>query len=149
MFLVIYSLGRALRAKTKKLSLKLMKVMTTDIITQKVIGCAIEVHRQLGPGLLESSYESCLMYELQQMGIEAVNQFELPITYKNIEINAGYRLDILIPDELIIELKAVDKLAPIHSAQLITYLKLSGIKTGLLINFNVSKLVNGIKRISV
>ena len=123
--------------------------MTTDIITQKVIGCAIEVHRQLGPGLLESSYENCLMYELQQMGIEAVNQVEFPITYKNIEINAGYRLDILIPDELVIELKAVDKLAPIHSAQLITYLKLSGIKTGLLINFNVTKLVDGIKRISV
>ncbi|TGE85156.1 GxxExxY protein [Pseudoalteromonas sp. KS88] len=123
--------------------------MTTDIITQKVIGCAIEVHKQLGPGLLESSYENCLMYELQQMGIEAVNQVEFPITYKNIEINAGYRLDILIPDELVIELKAVDKLAPIHSAQLITYLKLSGIKTGLLINFNVTKLVNGIKRISV
>ena len=123
--------------------------MTTDIITQKVIGCAIEVHKQLGPGLLESSYENCLMYELQQVGIEAVNQVEFPITYKNIEINAGYRLDILIPDELVIELKAVDKLAPIHSAQLITYLKLSGIKTGLLINFNVTKLVNGIKRISV
>lgn len=123
--------------------------MTTDIITQKVIGCAIEVHKQLGPGLLESSYENCLMYELQQMGIEAVNQVEFPITYKNIEINAGYRLDILIPDELVIELKAVDKLAPFHSAQLITYLKLSGIKTGLLINFNVTKLVDGIKRISV
>ena len=123
--------------------------METDFLTQKVIGCAIEVHRQLGPGLLESSYENCLMYELQQIGIEAVSQVELPIDYKEIKIDAGYRLDILIPDKLVIELKAVDKLVPIHSAQLITYLKLSGIKTGLLINFNVTKLVDGIKRISV
>ncbi|MBB1399435.1 GxxExxY protein [Pseudoalteromonas sp. SG44-8] len=123
--------------------------MTTDIITQKVIGCAIEVHRQLGPGLLESSYENCLIYELQQIGIKAVSQIELPISYKGMGIDAGYRLDILIPDLLIIELKAIDKLAPIHSAQLITYSKLSGIKTGLLINFNVTKLVDGIKRISV
>ncbi|MBE0376685.1 MULTISPECIES: GxxExxY protein [Pseudoalteromonas] len=123
--------------------------MTSDIITQKVIGCAIEVHRQLGPGLLESSYENCLIYELQQIGIKAVSQIELPVSYKGMKIDAGYRLDILIPDLLIIELKAIDKLAPIHSAQLITYLKLSGIKTGLLINFNVTKLVDGIKRISV
>ena len=123
--------------------------MTSDIITQKVIGCTIEVHRQLGPGLLESSYENCLIYELQQIGIKAVSQIELPVSYKGMKIDAGYRLDILIPDLLIIELKAIDKLAPIHSAQLITYLKLSGIKTGLLINFNVTKLVDGIKRISV
>ncbi|NMM42753.1 GxxExxY protein [Pseudoalteromonas arctica] len=123
--------------------------MEADFLTQKVIGCAIEVHRQLGPGLLESSYESCLIYELQQICINAVSQVELPIRYKEIKIDAGYRLDILIPDQLVIELKAVDKLAPIHSAQLITYLKLSGIKTGLLINFNVTKLVDGIKRISV
>lgn len=123
--------------------------METDVLTQKVIGCAIEVHKQLGPGLLESTYESCLMHELQQIGIEAINQVELPIQYKEMKIDAGYRLDILLPDQLIIELKAVDKLAPIHTAQLITYLKLSGIKTGLLINFNVTKLVDGIKRISV
>ncbi|MGR3983595.1 GxxExxY protein [Pseudoalteromonas sp. 1181_04] len=123
--------------------------METDLLTQKVIGCAIEVHKQLGPGLLESSYENCLIYELQQIGIKAVSQIELPVSYKGMEIDAGYRLDILIPDLLIIELKAIDKLAPIHSAQLITYLKLSGIKTGLLINFNVIKLVDGIKRISV
>lgn len=123
--------------------------METDVLTQKVIGCAIEVHKQLGPGLLESTYESCLMHELQQIGIEAINQVELPIQYKEMKIDAGYRLDILVPSQLIIELKAVDKLAPIHTAQLITYLKLSGIKTGLLINFNVTKLVDGIKRISV
>jgi len=120
-----------------------------DLITQTVIGCAIEVHKTLGPGLLESSYENCLLYELQEAGLLAMNQVVLPINYKSINIDAGYRLDILIPDKLIIELKAVDKLQPIHSAQLITYLKLTGIKTGLLINFNQVRLLDGLKRISV
>ncbi|RJF37987.1 GxxExxY protein [Pseudoalteromonas gelatinilytica] len=123
--------------------------METDIITRKVIECAIEVHKQLGPGLLESTYESCLVYELQQAELSPFNQVELPILYKNSTIDAGFRLDILLPRELIIELKAVDKLLPIHTAQLITYLKLTGIKTGLLINFNVTRLVDGIKRIQV
>ena len=120
-----------------------------DLVTQTVIGCAIEVHKTLGPGLLESSYESCLLYELQQVGLLPLNQVTLPINYKNVSIDAGYRLDILIPEKLIIELKAVDKLLPIHSAQLITYLKLTGIKTGLLINFNQVRLLDGLKRISV
>ena len=120
-----------------------------DILTQKVIGCAIEVHKTLGPGLLESSYESCLLYELHQAGITAESQVLLAINYKDISIDAGYRLDILLPERLIIELKTVDKLAPIHSAQLITYLKLSGIKTGLLINFNETRLMNGLKRVSL
>jgi len=123
--------------------------MEKDFLTQKVIGCAIEVHKELGPGLLESSYESCLLYELNQAGILAQSQVLLPINYKGMKIDAGYRLDVLIPGELIIELKAVDKLQPIHTAQLITYLKLTGIKTGLLINFNVNRLVDGVKRISV
>ena len=120
-----------------------------DLVTQTVIGCAIEVHKTLGPGLLESSYEDCLLYELQQAGLLPMNQVTLPISYKSISIDAGYRLDILIPEKLIIELKAVDKLLPIHSAQLITYLKLTGIKTGLLINFNQVRLLDGLKRISV
>ncbi len=120
-----------------------------DLLTQKVIGCAIEVHKNLGPGLLESTYESCLIYELQQTGLSTKSQIKLPINYKNTTIDAGYRLDILIPKQLIIEIKTVDKLLPIHTAQLITYLKLSGIKTGLLINFNQVKLIEGIKRISV
>ncbi len=123
--------------------------MDTDIITQKVIGCAIEVHKILGPGLLESSYESCLTYELFNAGISVERQQLLPITYKGNNIDVGYRLDLLIPNKLIIELKAVDKLQPIHTAQLITYLKLSGIKTGLLINFNVQRLTAGIKRVSM
>ena len=120
-----------------------------DLVTKTVIGCAIEVHKTLGPGLLESSYENCLLYELQQAGLLPMNQVTLPISYKSISIDAGYRLDILIPETLIIELKAVDKLLPIHSAQLITYLKLTGIKTGLLINFNQVRLLDGLKRISV
>ncbi|MDN3432648.1 MULTISPECIES: GxxExxY protein [unclassified Pseudoalteromonas] len=123
--------------------------METDLLTHKVIGCAIEVHKHLGPGLLESSYESCLMYELNQSGLLAIAQAELPIKYKNVSIDTGYRLDILLPDKLIVELKAVDKLRPIHSAQLMTYLKLTGIRTGLLVNFNEVKLVDGIKRIRV
>jgi len=123
--------------------------MEKDFLTQKVIGCAIEVHRELGPGLLESSYERCLMYELIQLGIPASTQVALPVNYKGVQLDAGYRLDVLIPGKLIIELKAVDKLMPIHTAQMISYLKLSNIGTGLLINFNVRKLTEGIKRVVV
>jgi len=120
-----------------------------DSFTNDVIGCAIEVHKQLGAGLLESSYECCLMHELALQGIQAHCQVVLPIHYKGVEISAGYRLDILISDKLIIELKAVDKLTPVHTAQLLTYLKLTGIKRGLIMNFNVTKLVDGIKRVSL
>jgi GxxExxY protein len=123
--------------------------MENDQLTKKVIGCAIEVHKTLGPGLLESSYESCLLYELRQAGILAKSQVLLPISYKGISIDAGYRLDILLPDKLIIELKSVDKMNPIYSAQLLTYMKLTNIKAGLLINFNVKKLVDGIKRFNL
>lgn len=123
-------------------------LMDRDLLTELVIGCAIEVHKHLGPGLLESSYEGCLLKELQLRGVDVLRQVELPISYKGLDLGVGYRLDIIVPGALIIELKAVDKLAPIHTAQLLTYLKLSGIKTGLLINFNTAKLVDGIKRVS-
>ncbi len=122
--------------------------METDLLKQKVIGCAIEVHKSLGPGLLESSYEQCLMYELAQVEIVANSQISLPIVSKGKDIDTAFRLDILIPNKLIIELKCVDKLVPIHTAQLLTYLKLAGIKAGLLFNFNVEQLLKGIKRIS-
>lgn len=118
-------------------------------LTGKVIGCAIEVHKQLGPGLLESTYEKCLMHELSLNNIKAHSQVVLPICYKNIDIEAGYRLDILLPNELIIELKSVDKLIPVYSAQLLTYMKLSDIKKGLLINFNVKKLSDGVRRFNL
>jgi GxxExxY protein len=120
-----------------------------DAFTNDVIGCAIEVHKQLGAGLLESSYECCLMHELSIQGMMAHNQVVLPIHYKGVDITTGYRLDILIPGKLVIELKAVDRLMPVHTAQLLTYLKLTGIKRGLIINFNVPRLVDGIKRVSL
>ena len=118
-------------------------------LTGKVIGCAIEVHKQLGPGLLESTYEKCLMYELYLNGITAQSQVVLPIRYKNIDIESGYRLDILLPNKLVIELKSVDKIIPVYSAQLLTYMKLTDIDKGLLINFNVKRLIDGVRRFNL
>jgi len=120
--------------------------MEFDELSRKVIGLSIEVHRELGPGLLENTYKQCLAYELSQAGINFKIEVELPVKYKNILISCGYRIDLLIEDTLIIELKSVDKILPIHEAQLLTYMKLSGIKTGLLINFNELLLKDGIKR---
>jgi GxxExxY protein len=122
--------------------------MDINELTGKVIGAAIEVHRILGPGLLESAYEECLCYELIQREIVFERQKELPLNYKRIKLDCGFRLDIMIPGRLIIELKSCENLQPIHEAQLLTYLKLTGIKLGLLINFNVPVLKEGIKRIS-
>jgi GxxExxY protein len=118
-----------------------------DRLTEKVIGLAIEVHRQLGPGLLESAYEECLCLELQEAGLAFRRQVPLPITYKSVRLDCGYRLDLLIEDQLILELKAVEGLLPIHEAQVLTYMKLSGFRTGLLLNFNSAVLKNGIRRL--
>ncbi len=117
-----------------------------DELSNKVIGCAIEVHRHLGPGLLESTYEQCLSYELGLKSIQCKAQHPLPVFYKDARIDCGYRIDILVEDGLILELKSVDKLMGIHEAQLLTYMKLSGVGKGLLINFNVVRLKDGIKR---
>jgi len=117
-----------------------------DPLTEKVIGCAIEVHRALGPGLLESTYERCLARELELNGIAHQTQVAVPVEYKGVQLDCGYRLDLLVEEALIVELKAVDRLQPIHEAQLLTYMKLSGIDTALLMNFNVKRLVDGIKR---
>ncbi|PAW86510.1 MAG: GxxExxY protein [Pedosphaera sp. Tous-C6FEB] len=111
-----------------------------------VIGAAIEVHRVLGPGLLESAYEECLCHELSLRGIAFERQLALPVDYKGVRLDCGYRLDIVLPGKLVVELKAVEQLASIHDAQLLTYLKLSGIRTGLLLNFNVPLLRDGIRR---
>lgn len=111
-----------------------------------VIGAAIEVHRVLGPGLLESAYEECLCHELSLRGIAFERQLALPVDYKGMRLDCGYRLDIVLPGKLVVELKAVEQLASIHDAQLLTYLKLSGIRTGLLLNFNVPLLRDGIRR---
>jgi GxxExxY protein len=115
-------------------------------ISRKVIGCAIEVHRLLGPGLLESSYEACLSRELALQGIDHVTQAPQTIEYKGVRLDCGYRIDILVENSLIVELKSVKAINPIHEAQLLTYMKLSGISTGLLLNFNVPLLKHGIKR---
>jgi len=117
-----------------------------DPFTEKVIGCAIEVHRTLGPGLLESTYQQCLAYELNKSGIPFKLEESMPVTYKDVKLDCGYRVDVLVDKRLILELKSVENVKDIHKAQLITYMKLSHIKTGLLINFNVSRLTDGIQR---
>lgn len=121
--------------------------MTENEISGKIIGCAIEVHKNLGPGLLESAYQECLYFELVRSGLKVEKQKSLPLVYKEINLDIGYRLDLLVEDKVIIELKSVDALNEIHIAQVLTYLKLTGCKLGLLMNFNVIRAVDGIKRL--
>ncbi|WP_017662105.1 GxxExxY protein [Baaleninema simplex] len=116
-------------------------------ISGQVIGAAIEVHRELGPGLLESTYEACLARELEQKGVQVERQVEQPVIYKGLHLECGYRLDLLVEKQVIVELKSVETLLPIHEAQLLTYLKLRNLRLGLLINFNVPVLKKGIKRL--
>ena len=123
--------------------------MDVNKVTGQVIGGAIEVHKILGPGLLESAYEECLCHDLTQRAIPFERQKELPIQYKGIALDCGYRLDLLVANKLVVELKACESLEPIHEAQLLTYLKLTGIKLALLINFNVPVLKQGIKRLAL
>jgi GxxExxY protein len=120
--------------------------METNQITEKIIGCALEVHKNLGLGLLESAYEECLYYELNNLGLEVKRQLALPLVYKDVKLDAGYRIDLLVENKVIIELKSVEAIAEIHKAQLMTYMKLANIKIGLLMNFNVSRLKDGIVR---
>ena len=120
--------------------------MDKDPITDKIIGCAIEVHKELGPGLLESVYEECLQYELLNNGLFVERQKNIPLIYKNKKLESNLVLDLLVENTVVVELKSVEILKPIHEAQLISYLKLSGIHTGLLINFNVKYLIDGVKR---
>lgn len=120
--------------------------MEENIITEKIIGCAIEVHKQLGPGLLESAYEECLYFELKNIGLDVKKQLALPLVYKEIKLDAGYRIDLLVENKVIVEIKSVDAIAEIHKAQLMTYMKLASIKIGLLMNFNVTRLKDGIVR---
>jgi GxxExxY protein len=117
-----------------------------DPVSNKVLGLAIEVHRHLGPGLLESAYEECLAFELRQQAIDFQRQVALPILYKGMQLDCAYRMDLVVERYLVIEIKAVEQLLPIHQAQLLTYLKLSTLKFGLLLNFNVALLRDGIKR---
>jgi GxxExxY protein len=126
-----------------------MQPKYNDALTERIIGCAIRVHRALGPGLLESAYHRCLAHELSESGLKTAAEVPLPIRYNGIILECGYRIDLLIEDTVILELKAVEKVLPLHQAQLLSYMKLARIKTGLLINFHVQKLTNGIKRMKL
>ena len=116
-------------------------------VTEMIIGAAICVHKELGPGLLESAYEACLAYELAEKRLKFERQKALPVIYRGVELDCGYRMDFLVEDQVVVELKAVETLEPIHEAQLLSYLKLSKCKVGLLINFNVKVLKDGIRRL--
>ena len=120
--------------------------MEINQITEKIIGCAIEVHKNLGPALLESAYEECLIFELKNAGLKAERQVPVPVVYKDIKLGCGYRIDILVEEIVVIQLKTVDAFNPVHEAQILTYMKFAFKEIGLLINFNVTLLKNGIKR---
>lgn len=120
--------------------------MEINQITEKIIGCAIEVHKNLGPGLLESAYEECLVFELNKTGLKVDRQLAVSVVYKDIKLDCGYRLDILVENTVVVELKVVDAINPVHEAQILTYMKFANKNIGLLINFNVTVLKNGIKR---
>ena len=123
--------------------------MQENIITEKILGCAFKVHTELGPGLLESAYEECLNYEMNLAGLFIEKQKALPLIYREVKLDCGYRLDFLIDKLVVVEVKAIEELNEIHLAQVITYLKLSKCKIGLLLNFNVKSLKDGIKRVIV
>lgn len=126
----------------------LIKVYYMEIneITKTIIGCAIKLHKSLGPGLLESAYEECLAYDLEEAGLSVVRQKAVPIEYEGVKLDLGYRMDMLVENLIVVELKAVDAIIPVHEAQVLTYLKFSGKEVGLLINFNVVLFKQGIKR---
>ena len=121
--------------------------MTENEVSNKIIGCAIEVHRQLGPGLLESAYQECLFYELKLANLIVEREKPMPIVYKEVKLDHGYRMDLLVENKVVIEIKTAEFLTDVHTAQVLTYLKLGNYKLGLLLNFHVAILKNGIKRI--
>ena len=121
--------------------------MTENDITEIIIGCAIKIHKNLGPGLLESAYQECLFYELKQAGLKVEKEKPLPLIYEEVKLECGYRIDLLVENKVIVELKSVEALNDVHLAQILTYLKLSNNKIGLLINFNVTQLIKGLKRV--
>jgi GxxExxY protein len=124
-----------------------IRPVVENVLTDQIIGCAIEVHRHLGPGLLESVYEECLCYELSQLGLRFARQVHLPLIYKGIKLECGHKLDLVVEDSVVVELKSIEDLAPVYHAQLLTYLKSLNKRVGLLINFNVPILKNGLKRV--
>jgi GxxExxY protein len=120
-----------------------------DTLTERIIGCAIEVHRALGPGLLESAYEDCLCFELREKGLQVQRQIALPVKYKSMQLESGFRIDVLVEGRVVLELKAVEQVLPVHEALLLTYLKLGNFPIGLLLNFHVPVLRQGIKRLVI
>jgi len=123
-------------------------IMEINQLTDLTLRCAYTVHSTLGPGLLESAYEECLYYELKQTGLLVEKQKSLPLVYKEVKLDAGYRMDLLVESRVVVEIKSIEAFTDVHTAQILTYLKLSGCKIGLLLNFNVSSLKNGIKRLA-
>lgn len=123
-------------------------IMEINQLTELILKCSYSVHSALGPGLLESAYEACLYYELQQHGITVEKQKALPLLYKNVRLDAGYRIDLLVENRVVVEIKSIEAFTDVHIAQVLTYLKLSGCKIGLLLNFNVPSLKNGIRRLA-
>ncbi|PKP35501.1 MAG: GxxExxY protein [Bacteroidetes bacterium HGW-Bacteroidetes-17] len=121
--------------------------MTENELSKIIIGCAIEVHKHLGPGLLESAYQECLYYELKQSGLKVQKEKPMPIIYKEVKLDHGYRIDLLVEEKVVVEIKTVEILNDVHTAQMLTYLKLGNYKLGLLLNFHVAILKNGIKRL--
>lgn len=121
--------------------------MTDNELSNKIIGCAIEVHKSLGPGLLESAYQECLAYKLREIGLSVEKEKAMPLVFEGVQLECGYRIDLLVNNQIVIEIKSVESLNDVHLAQTLTYLKLGGFKLGLLINFNVSLLKLGIKRV--
>lgn len=121
--------------------------MTDNELSNKIIGCAIEVHKSLGPGLLESAYQECLAYKLREIGLSVEKEKAMPLVFEGVQLECGYRIDLLVNNQIVIEVKSVESLNDVHLAQTLTYLKLGGFKLGLLINFNVSLLKLGIKRV--
>jgi GxxExxY protein len=122
-------------------------IMTENELSKIIIGCAIEVHKHLGPGLLESAYQECLYYELKQSGLKVQKEKPMPIIYKEVKLDHGYRIDLLVEEKVVVEIKTVEILNDVHTAQMLTYLKLGNYKLGLLLNFHVAILKNGIKRL--
>ena len=121
--------------------------MIENELSKKIIGCAIEVHKQLGPGLLESAYQECLYYELKQAGLRITKEKPMPIVYKDVKLDHGYRIDLLVEEKVVVEIKTVEALHNVHTAQVLTYLRMGNYKLGLLLNFHTKVLTNGIKRV--
>lgn len=139
-------MNKSITQRSQRITEATENMLENDIAT-KIIGCAIEVHRSLGPGLLESAYRECLFYDLVEMGLSVEKERSLPIIYKEVKLDHGYRMDLVVENKVVIEIKTVELFTNVHTAQVLTYLKLGNYKLGLLINFHVAILKNGIKRI--